>query len=53
VALRFADVASADSPGDRSSGIAFGGGRFADPEQNYQYDLLNPAKLLDKYVAAS
>jgi hypothetical protein len=50
VALRFADVAAQIRP----ETVHLASTTAADPlsilEQNYQYDLLNPSKLLDKYV---
>jgi hypothetical protein len=49
VALEFRDVASLIEP--QTVAIkALGGGRLNVLEQNYRYDLLTPAKLLEKYV---
>jgi len=49
VALEFADVAARIQP--ETVHIAdLGGGRLQVLEQNYQYDLLNPQKLLEKYL---
>lgn len=51
VALEFGDVASkiqTETVHIRTSGGD--GGRFRVLEQNYQYDLLSPQKLLEKYV---
>jgi hypothetical protein len=48
VALEFGDVASAIQT--ETVHISPLGGRLRILEQNYQYDLLNPQKLLEKYV---
>ncbi|MGA7826692.1 MAG: DUF4139 domain-containing protein [Geobacteraceae bacterium] len=48
--LRFMDVASEIIPASVSIKSLSGAGRFRILEQNYEYDLLNPQKLLDKYV---
>lgn len=50
VALRFSDVASQIRPETVHLASLSAGGSLQILEQNYQYDLLNPAKLLDKYV---
>jgi len=50
VALRFSDVASQIRPETVHLASLSGVGSLQILEQNYQYDLLNPAKLLDKYV---
>lgn len=47
--LEYADVASAIQP-ETVHIRPLGDGRFTVLEQNYQYDLLNPQKLLEKYV---
>jgi hypothetical protein len=49
VALEFGDVASQIQP-ETVHIRGLGDARFDVLEQNYQYDLLNPAKLLEKYV---
>jgi hypothetical protein len=49
-ALRFADVAAQIRPETVHLGSVGGGAAIKVLEQNYQYDLLNPAKILDKYV---
>jgi hypothetical protein len=48
--LRFMDVASGIIPASVSITDLSGSGSFRILEQNYEYDLLNPQKLLDKYV---
>lgn len=50
IALRFADVAAQIRPETVHLGSLTVGASLQILEQNYQYDLLNPAKLLDKYV---
>ncbi|HXM34892.1 MAG TPA: DUF4139 domain-containing protein [Pyrinomonadaceae bacterium] len=50
VALRFSDVASQIRPETVHLASLSAAGSLQILEQNYQYDLLNPAKLLDKYV---
>jgi hypothetical protein len=50
VALRFSDVASLIRPETVHLASLTSAGSLQILEQNYQYDLLNPAKLLDKYV---
>jgi len=50
VALRFSDVASQIRPETVHLASLSTAGSLQILEQNYQYDLLNPAKLLDKYV---
>src|ERR1700704_3442492 len=50
VALRFSDVASLIRPETVHLASLTNAGSLSILEQNYQYDLLNPAKLLDKYV---
>jgi hypothetical protein len=49
VALEYGDVASGIQP-ETVHVLPLGRGRFQLLEQNYQYDLLNPQKLLEKYV---
>lgn len=49
VDLEFADVASGIQP-ETVHIRPLGGGGMRVLEQNYQYDLLNPDKLLEKYV---
>ncbi len=49
VALEFRDVAAAIQP-ETVHIRALGGSALRVLEQNYQYDLLNPQKLLEKYV---
>ncbi len=49
IALEFGDVAAEIQPETVHIRV-LGGGRFEVLEQNYQYDLLNPTKLLEKYV---
>jgi hypothetical protein len=48
--LRFADVAAQIRPDTVHLASLTNAGALAILEQNYQYDLLNPSKLLDKYV---
>lgn len=48
--LRFSDVASLIRPETVHLASLSTVGSLQILEQNYQYDLLNPAKLLDKYV---
>jgi hypothetical protein len=50
VSLRFADVAAQIRPETVHLASLTAAGSLSILEQNYQYDLLNPAKLLDKYV---
>ena len=50
VALRFADVAAQIMPQTVRFGSVSSAHSLSILEQNYQYDLLNPAKLLEKYV---
>ena len=50
IALRFSDVAAQIRPDTVHLGSLTSAGSLSILEQNYQYDLLNPAKLLDKYV---
>lgn len=50
VALRFSDVASQIRSETVHLASLSDAGSLQILEQNYQYDLLNPAKLLDKYV---
>ena len=47
--LEFGDVASSIQP-ETVHIRSLGGDRLSVLEQNYQYDLLNPQKLLEKYV---
>ena len=47
--LEFADVASSIQP-ETVHIRGLGGGELSVLEQNYRYDLLNPQKLLEKYV---
>ena len=49
VSLEFGDVASSIQP-ETVHLRALDGGRLTVLEQNYQYDLLSPQKLLEKYV---
>lgn len=49
-ALRFADVAAQIRPETVHLGSLTAPTALSILEQNYQYDLLNPAKLMDKYV---
>ena len=48
--LRFMDVASQVMPVTVHVRSVDQPGKFAVLEQNYEYDLMSPAKLLDKYV---
>lgn len=48
--LRFMDVAAGIIPASVSIKSLSGSGSLRILEQNYEYDLLNPQKLLDKYV---
>jgi len=48
--LEFGDVASSIQPETVHIRSLSGDGRLFVLEQNYQYDLLNPQKLLEKYV---
>lgn len=48
--LRFMEVASGIIPASVSISCLSGTATFRVLEQNYEYDLLNPQKLLDKYV---
>lgn len=48
--LEFGDVASSIQPETVHIRSLAGDGRLSVLEQNYQYDLLNPQKLLEKYV---
>jgi hypothetical protein len=48
--LRFMDVAAQIIPTSVNIRPLSGGGGFTILEQNYEYDLLSPSKLLDKYV---
>lgn len=50
VALRFADVAALIRPETVHLASLTSADGLSILEQNYQYDLLNPSKLLDKYV---
>lgn len=50
VALNFADVAAQIRPETVHLASMTAADSLRILEQNYQYDLLNPAKLLDKYV---
>ncbi len=50
VALEFRDVAAEIQPETVHIRSLTGAGRLTVLEQNYQYDLLNPQKLLEKYV---
>ena len=49
ISLEFGDVASSIQP-ETVHLRALDGGRLTVLEQNYQYDLLSPQKLLEKYV---
>lgn len=49
VALEYRDVASSIQP-ETVHVMPLGSGGFRLLEQNYQFDLLNPQKLLEKYV---
>ena len=48
--LRFMDVAAQIIPTSVNIKPLAGSGGFTILEQNYEYDLLSPSKLLDKYV---
>jgi hypothetical protein len=50
VALRFADVAAQIRPETVHLASLTAADSLSILEQNYQYDLLNPSKLMDKYV---
>src|SRR3954462_6727607 len=50
IALRFADVTAQIRPETVHLGSLTTPSALRILEQNYQYDLLNPAKLLDKFV---
>src|SRR5947199_2278689 len=50
IALRFADVTAQIRPETVHLGSLTSPAALRILEQNYQYDLLNPAKLLDKFV---
>src|SRR5436190_16984163 len=50
IALRFADVTAQIRPETVHLGSLTAPAALRILEQNYQYDLLNPAKLLDKFV---
>lgn len=50
IALRFADVSAQIRPETVHLRSLTQSNALSILEQNYQYDLLNPAKLLDKYV---
>lgn len=50
IALRFADVTAQIQPETVHLGSLTAPTALRILEQNYQYDLLNPAKLLDKFV---
>src|SRR5438132_14347515 len=50
IALRFADVTAQIRPETVHLGSLTSPSALRILEQNYQYDLLNPAKLLDKFV---
>jgi hypothetical protein len=50
IALRFADVAAQIRPETVHLASLTAADSLGIREQNYQYDLLNPSKLLDKYV---
>src|SRR3989475_1863718 len=50
IALRFADVTAQMRPETVHLGSLTAPASLRILEQNYQYDLLNPAKLLDKFV---
>src|SRR5882762_4229285 len=52
IALRFADVTAQIRPETVHLASLTAPSSLRILEQNYQYDLLNPAKLLDKYVGA-
>ena len=48
--LKFMDVAAQINPATVHIKSLTSSGQFSVQEQNYEYDLLNPQKLLDKYV---
>ena len=48
--LKFMDVAAQINPATVHIKSLTSPGQFSVQEQNYEYDLLNPQKLLDKYV---
>jgi hypothetical protein len=48
--LRFMDIASQINPATVHVKSLTSPTEFSVQEQNYEYDLLNPQKLLDKYV---
>lgn len=48
--LRFMDVATSIIPASVRIASLSGGGSLRVLEQNYEYDLLSPQKLMDKYV---
>src|SRR2546425_9250905 len=50
IALRFADVTAQIRPETVHLASVTAPSSLRILEQNYQYDLLNPAKLMDKYV---
>lgn len=50
VSLRFMDVASSINPRSVHIKSISHPGRLSVLEQNYEYDLMNPSKLMDKYV---
>lgn len=50
VSLRFQDVASAIDPTSVSIEVQGGLGGFELLEQNYEFDLMSPDKLMEKYV---
>ena len=50
VNVRFMDVASAVQPETVQIDAETAGGKLAVLEQNYEYDLMSPDKLLEKYV---
>src|SRR5256886_10456063 len=50
IALRFADATAQIPPETVPLGSLTAPASLRILEQNYQYDLLNPAKLLDKFV---
>ncbi len=51
--LRFMDVAAYIMPETVHIKEVDGKGKFMVLEQNYEYDLMNPAKLMDKFVGKS
>src|SRR5437867_3123481 len=48
--LKFMDVAAQINPATVHIKSIYNPNQFSVQEQNYEYDLLNPQKLLDKYV---